>query len=177
MKINNPEQPIVIQDLTGEVNFFGALGKKFAERLIAQGYEYEEAAGLVRILGFAANMALQESLYPNNGEQFRDENGRILLNKVPDVSLLIRHSYQEWGRNQMQVASEGWDALDVIKPESGGMQGRFVVSRDDNSYCDGVVIPVGFYDAYDPSTGVMVVDGDGEAHDSYGQMVEVKGVW
>lgn len=173
----NPESPIVVEDLSGDVNFFGSMADKFAEILIRSGYDYERASGLIRVLGAAANFALQESLYPNNAEQFRRADGKLYINEIPSTSLLIRHDYGEWGRNQLQIMTHGWDALDAIRPIEEGTQGRFVVSYDDNNYCDGAVIPSGFYDAYDPSSGIMVVDGDGEVHGSFGEMVETKGVW
>lgn len=178
MGTNDASLPIIAEDLSEGVNFFGTLGEKFAEYLVEYGYNYRTAHQLMGLLGLAAHSTIQESLYPDDGEQFRREDGTIPVNEVPDASLIIRHNFSEIGNNFLQLKQHGEEVLDEIRPvDNGNRQGRFIISRGDNSFCAGVVIPCGFYDVYDDENDVMVIDGDGDTHSTYGEMADARGIF
>ncbi len=156
---------------------FRLLGGNFARGLIQRGYEYSEVQNLIHLLGKATTLALDQAAYPDNGERFRDDEGKLFINRIPPAELRITHHLGEWGGNMLQIISGARPVIEEIEPPFTGTQGEMIVDRSQNSYCDGAVIPGGFYSSHSLDEGHLVTDSDGVDYESYGDMVDMIGQW
>ena len=171
---NPAEQPPKILEHSELRVYFKKFGTLLANALIARGYSLAEAGELVFLAGAVTHQAIQETAYPDGGEEHRTDDGRLFTNLIPPVQLRLTHHFQEWGGNQLLVMGAGYDAIDKVRPPRRGTQGEMIIGPSQNSMLENAIVPAGYYSG-DTLDGPMTVDSDGNEYQSYGDMYDAIG--